>query len=104
VIKRRQVLISSAALLTSWALPTFAQAPASVEVTLVSYAVAKPVFARLIPEFQKEWKAKTGQTVTFKGLTAHPVHKPVPLSMDWKRTFWRRIFSPTLRHWLRKSW
>jgi len=66
VIKRRHVLISSAALLTSWALPTFAQTPASVEVTLVSYAVAKPVFARLIPEFQKEWKAKTGQTVTFK--------------------------------------
>ena len=66
MIKRRHVLISSAALLTSWALPTFAQTSASVEVTLVSYAVAKPVFARLIPEFQQEWKAKTGQTVTFK--------------------------------------
>ncbi|MDS3862131.1 sulfate ABC transporter substrate-binding protein [Thermosynechococcaceae cyanobacterium BACA0444] len=43
-----------------------AQAQQSVELTLVSYAVAKPVFAKLIPAFQKEWKAKTGQTVTFK--------------------------------------
>jgi sulfate/thiosulfate transport system substrate-binding protein len=66
VIKRRDVLLSTAALFTSLALPTFAQSPASVEVTLVSYAVAKPVFARLIPEFKKEWKAKTGQDVTFK--------------------------------------
>lgn len=47
------------------ALPGFAQKP-PVELTLVSYAVAKPVYGRLIPEFQKEWKAKTGQDVTFK--------------------------------------
>lgn len=40
--------------------------PKPVQLTLVSYAVAKPAFAKLIPEFQKEWKAKTGQTVTFK--------------------------------------
>jgi sulfate/thiosulfate transport system substrate-binding protein len=66
VIQRRTVLLSTAALLTSLALPTLAQTPSSVEVTLVSYAVAKPVFARLIPEFKKEWKAKTGQDVTFK--------------------------------------
>ncbi len=38
----------------------------SVEITLVSYAVAKAAYSRLIPEFQKEWKEKTGQTVTFK--------------------------------------
>ncbi|AGY57535.1 sulfate ABC transporter substrate-binding protein [Gloeobacter kilaueensis] len=54
-------------LLVWWtaALPGAAQKP-PVELTLVSYAVAKPVYARLIPEFQKEWKAKTGQEVTFK--------------------------------------
>ncbi|WP_338430476.1 sulfate ABC transporter substrate-binding protein [Synechococcus elongatus] len=53
------------------ALPQLSQSKADaqsrpVELTLVSYAVAKPVFEKLIPEFQKEWKAKTGQTVTFK--------------------------------------
>jgi len=40
--------------------------PSPVELTLVSYAVARPVFAKIIPEFQKEWQAKTGQRVTFK--------------------------------------
>ncbi|MFN3926736.1 MAG: sulfate ABC transporter substrate-binding protein [Pseudanabaenaceae cyanobacterium] len=37
-----------------------------VELTLVGYAVARPVFARLIPEFQREWREKTGQQVTFR--------------------------------------
>jgi sulfate/thiosulfate-binding protein len=37
-----------------------------VEITLSSYAVAKPVFDQLIPEFQEHWKEQTGQTVTFK--------------------------------------
>lgn len=40
--------------------------PKPVQLTLVGYAVAKAAYAKLIPEFQKEWKAKTGQTVTFK--------------------------------------
>lgn len=40
--------------------------PQPVQLTLVSYAVAKAAYSRLIPEFQKEWKEKTGQTVTFK--------------------------------------
>ena len=40
--------------------------PAPVQLTLVSYAVARPLFARIIPEFQQEWQAKTGQKVTFK--------------------------------------
>ncbi len=48
-------------------LPTWlAQAQRGTELTLVSYSVAKPVFARLIPEFQKQWQARTGQRVTFK--------------------------------------
>src|SRR5512138_3670847 len=38
----------------------------TVELTLVSYAVAKPLFAKIIPEFQKEWKAQTGQEIRFK--------------------------------------
>jgi sulfate transport system substrate-binding protein len=40
--------------------------PAPVELTLVSYAVAKPLFAKLIPEFQRTWRAETGQEVRFK--------------------------------------
>jgi sulfate transport system substrate-binding protein len=43
-----------------------AAAPAPAELTLVSYAVAKPLFARLIPEFQRAWRAQTGQEVRFK--------------------------------------
>jgi sulfate/thiosulfate transport system substrate-binding protein len=45
--------------------PVGAQKP-PVELAFVAYAVAKPVFAQLIPEFQKEWKAKTGQEVIFR--------------------------------------
>src|SRR5512141_633930 len=41
-------------------------APPPVEITLVSYAVAKPLFAKLIPEFQKSWREQTGQEVRFK--------------------------------------
>ena len=37
-----------------------------VELTFVAYAVGKPVFAQIIPAFQKEWKAKTGQEVRFR--------------------------------------
>ncbi|APB32902.1 sulfate transport system substrate-binding protein thiosulfate-binding protein [Gloeomargarita lithophora Alchichica-D10] len=50
------------AVLPGW----LAQAQRGTELTLVSYAVAKPVFAKLIPEFQKQWQARTGQRVTFK--------------------------------------
>jgi sulfate transport system substrate-binding protein len=49
--------------------PARAAAPAPstrVELTLVSYAVAKPLFAKLIPEFQRQWKEQTGQEVRFK--------------------------------------
>jgi sulfate/thiosulfate transport system substrate-binding protein len=45
--------------------PVGAQKP-TVELTFVAYAVGKPVFAQLIPAFQKEWKAKTGQEVVFR--------------------------------------
>jgi sulfate transport system substrate-binding protein len=37
-----------------------------VELTLVSYAVAKPLFSKLIPEFQRTWREQTGQEVRFK--------------------------------------
>lgn len=43
-----------------------ASATDPVELTLVSYGVAKPLFSKIIPAFQDEWKAKTGQTVKFK--------------------------------------
>ncbi len=50
------------AVLPGW----LARAQRATELTLVGYAVAKPVFAKLIPEFQKQWQARTGQRVTFK--------------------------------------
>ncbi|HEX8341603.1 MAG TPA: sulfate ABC transporter substrate-binding protein [Tepidisphaeraceae bacterium] len=38
----------------------------AAELTLVSYAVAKPVYAKIIPAFKKKFKADTGEDVTFK--------------------------------------
>ena len=35
--------------------------------TLVSYAVTKSAYDEITKRFAAEWKAKTGQTVTFKG-------------------------------------
>lgn len=40
------------------------QAPASL--TLVSYAVTRDAFEKIIPKFTEEWKTKTGQDVTFE--------------------------------------
>lgn len=40
--------------------------PGAIEVTLVSYGVAKALYSKMIPAFQQEWKAKTGQDVKFK--------------------------------------
>ncbi|BBH24791.1 sulfate-binding protein [Paenibacillus baekrokdamisoli] len=42
--------------------------PSKGDITLVigAYSVAKDAFAKLLPKFQAEWKAKTGQTVTFQ--------------------------------------
>jgi sulfate transport system substrate-binding protein len=42
---------------------TTAQKP--VNVTLVSYAVTQSAYEKIIPKFVEQWKAKTGQTVTF---------------------------------------
>ena len=38
------------------------------DVTLVigAYSVARDAFEEILPKFQAEWKAKTGQTVTFQ--------------------------------------
>ncbi|TCP52166.1 sulfate transport system substrate-binding protein [Tumebacillus sp. BK434] len=40
----------------------------SKNVTLIlgAYSVPKEAFGEIIPQFQKEWQAKTGQTVTFQ--------------------------------------
>lgn len=45
---------------------TVDQQSSAVELTLVSYGVARALFSKMIPAFQAEWKAKTGQNVTFK--------------------------------------
>jgi sulfate/thiosulfate-binding protein len=45
-----------------------AQQPAKPQtLTLVSYAVTKSAYDEITKRFAAEWKAKTGQTVTFKG-------------------------------------
>jgi len=62
----RSVLGGLAALVIGAPLARAAPPPAPVEITLVSYAVAKPLFAKLIPQFQKTWKEQTGQEVRFK--------------------------------------
>ena len=36
-----------------------------VKLTLVSYAVTQKAYEQIIPKFVEQWKAKTGQTVTF---------------------------------------
>jgi sulfate transport system substrate-binding protein len=36
------------------------------ELLLVSYAVTKGAYARILPAFKAEWKAKTGQDITIK--------------------------------------
>jgi sulfate/thiosulfate transport system substrate-binding protein len=38
----------------------------STEITLVSYAVTKAAYEKIIPLFVAEWQKKTGETVTFK--------------------------------------
>ncbi|HEX8325802.1 MAG TPA: sulfate ABC transporter substrate-binding protein [Tepidisphaeraceae bacterium] len=43
-----------------------ASVAAAAELTFVSYAVAKPVYAKIIPAFKKQYKADTGEDVTFK--------------------------------------
>jgi sulfate transport system substrate-binding protein len=37
-----------------------------VNLTLVSYAVTQSAYEKIIPQFVKEWEAKTGQKVTFE--------------------------------------
>ena len=45
---------------------TATQNSGAVELTLVGYGVAKALYSKMIPAFQQEWKAKTGQDVKFK--------------------------------------
>jgi sulfate/thiosulfate-binding protein len=41
-------------------------APKDVTITLVSYAVTRSAYEKIIPKFVEEWKAKTGQNVTIE--------------------------------------
>ncbi|MFM7441530.1 MAG: sulfate ABC transporter substrate-binding protein, partial [Snowella sp.] len=43
-----------------------ADAKQSANLTLVSYAVTRNAYEKIIPLFTKQWQEKTGQTVTFK--------------------------------------
>jgi sulfate transport system substrate-binding protein len=67
MLAHRPQLLSALAAVALLAAPaTSRAAPPPVELTLVSYAVAKPLFAKIIPEFQKAWREQTGQEVRFK--------------------------------------
>lgn len=41
------------------------QKPRTVELTLVSFAVTKDAYSRIIPQFQQKWKREQGQDVRF---------------------------------------
>ncbi|MDX2099409.1 MAG: sulfate ABC transporter substrate-binding protein [Leptolyngbyaceae cyanobacterium bins.59] len=43
-----------------------AQRPKRVELTLVSYAVTKEAYSKIIPKFQAKWKREKGQDVIFR--------------------------------------
>ncbi|MEB3256113.1 MAG: extracellular solute-binding protein, partial [Synechococcaceae cyanobacterium] len=42
------------------------QSGAGKELLLVSYAVTKSAYDRILPKFQAEWKAKTGETINVR--------------------------------------
>jgi sulfate/thiosulfate transport system substrate-binding protein len=42
------------------------QAPKTVEITLVSYAVTQGAYSKIIPKFQAKWKKEKGQTVVIR--------------------------------------
>jgi len=44
-----------------------AQTPKKQTLLLVSYAVTKAAYDKIIPLFEKEWKSKTGQDIDIKG-------------------------------------
>ena len=58
------------------------------------YAVAKPLFAKVIPEFKKAWKEQTGQEVRFKESYGPPERRPARSSAVSRRTSSRRTSSP----------
>ncbi|MFB2897357.1 sulfate ABC transporter substrate-binding protein [Aerosakkonemataceae cyanobacterium BLCC-F50] len=45
--------------------PAVSQQPGNVQITLVSFAVTKSAYDRIIPKFVAKWKKETGQNVTF---------------------------------------
>jgi sulfate transport system substrate-binding protein len=59
---------SGASLLSNSALAQAKKAPAAKpqEILLVSYAVTKAAYDKIIPQFKADWKKKTGQTVNVK--------------------------------------
>ena len=45
--------------------PAVSQQPGNVQISLVSFAVTKSAYDRIIPKFVAKWKKETGQNVTF---------------------------------------
>lgn len=69
-MKRRTLMRSLAVAGAGCAAASFwprgkAQQSRPLELTFVSYAVARPVYSLIIPAFIQEWKAQTGQDVRF---------------------------------------
>ena len=81
--KRAQIFVVAAGLGVSAVVPLYAaiglrqeqaiaskpqvvsQAPKQIELTLVSFAVTKEAFSKIIPQFQEKWKREKGQEVKF---------------------------------------
>jgi sulfate transport system substrate-binding protein len=68
-LSRRRVLglLTGSILVTSMVLPPLANSQQrDVELTLVSFAVTRAAYERIIPKFVAAWKKETGQTVRFR--------------------------------------
>ena len=66
-----------------------------VKLTLAAYTTPREAYAEIIPAFQKYWKDKTGQTVTFEesdqGSGAQSREWLRDLRPMWSHFRWRRI-------------
>jgi len=58
--------IGVAVLMLLWGVGCMAAQPRPAELTLVSFAVTRAAYSRIIPQFVADWKAKTGENVRIR--------------------------------------
>lgn len=61
----RSLAVAGAGLAATSYWPRGKAQPRPLELTFVSYALARPVYSQIIPAFIREWKSQTGQDVRF---------------------------------------